>query len=271
MSQRFLFRYPGSKSFIADKVNAILSKVSFKRWVEPFCGSAALFYNLEKQFDDALLNDLDKRVVGMHQACKDFDYMHYLGLVDSVDRKYGNFRTDKEAYYSFRSWYNEDGCRTSLDSLYLIYLSSMCINSMLRFGPNGMNQGWGRRKAVIKEADWNVMHEKLQHASFSSVDYRSVPIRDRSIVFLDPPYESKENTLYGKGFSQDEFIEWLLDQKASHSRCLWMYTDVETEKSDALLSKGFKKIVLRDMKTIAPSKEKKEADAIEVMYIGLSK
>ena len=273
MKTRRLFNYPGTKRFLAEKVNPIIKKWAKKdyTWIEPFCGSAGLFYNLEPMPSKAYLNDIDRNVVLMHQACKDYDYQAYLMVVDAVDRKFGDIKANKDAYYSYRDWYNVDGSRTSMAGLYLIYLSSMCINSMLRFGPRGMNQGWGHRKYVLDEETWNELHMRLEHTQMTSKDYRAVQLVDNSVVFLDPPYAAADNDLYSNGFSQDQFLSWLRLSKLKHKNCLWFYTDVETEKADSLLQHGFRKTVLRDMVTIAPSKLKRESVTTrEVMYIGLS-
>lgn len=273
MKTRRLFNYPGTKRFLAEKVNALLKKWAKDEytWIEPFCGSAGLFYNLDPAPAKAYLNDIDRNLVLMHQACRDYDYQTYLKVVEAVDRKFGDVRTDKDAYYTYREWYNTEGRGSSMAGLYLLYLSSMCINSMLRFGPRGMNQGWGRRKYVLDEETWNDLHARLEHVQTTSKDYRAVQLVDSSVVFLDPPYESADNVLYGNGFSQDQFLSWLRLSKAKQKHCLWLYTDVETEKSDSLLQQGFKKTVLRDMVTIAPSREKHSTvSRREVLYIGLS-
>ena len=272
MKTRRLFNYPGTKRFLADKVNSICLKLKQPTlsWVEPFCGSASLFYNLNFKLADSTLNDLDSNIISMHQACKDFTYQEYLSAVKFINEKFGDTKASKEAYYTFRKWYNEEGSKTAMKGLYLIYLSSMCINSMLRFGPNGMNQGWGNRKYLVEEQEWNEMHERLQDTQLTSKDYRDISIKENSVIFLDPPYEAKDNDLYGHGFSQREFLNWLIEQKETHRKCLWLYTDVETPLADTLLSKGFKKVNLRDMVTICPTKSKDKISAVEVMYIAIS-
>lgn len=150
-------------------VSAICAKAHRGRvWVEPFCGSAALFYGLAARPERALLNDADPHVMSMHQACRAFSYGEYAKAVSYVDGRFGDVTADKEAYYSFRKWWNEEGASLPEAGLLLIYLSSMCINSMLRFGPNGMNQGWGKRRSVISEGDWEEMRARLQSAELTS-------------------------------------------------------------------------------------------------------
>jgi len=279
MTSRRLFNYLGAKRFIADKVNKILQHWPHQEllWVEPFCGGASLFYNLDvpqlqKKGLWGQLNDLDQNVMDMHYACLMNSYDKYIQMVKQVRSRFGDCRNSKEAYYDFRSWWNSESKALNPDQrgLYLIYLSSMCINSMLRFGPHGMNQGWGNRESVIDEADWVEMSSRLERASLHCGSYDELQFEDRSVVFLDPPYEAQKNDLYGKGFSQDEFLQWLLQKRREKKGCLWLYTDVETEKADMLLSEGFKKIPLREMTTTAPSKKKGALTSKEVMYVGLS-
>lgn len=215
--------------------------------------------------------------MSMHQACRAFGYGEYAKAVSYVDGRFGDVTADKAAYYSFRKWWNEEGSSLPEAGLLLIYLSSMCINSMLRFGPNGMNQGWGmpqpgwgKRRSVIGEGDWEEMRARLQSAELTSADYRLVSVPEGSVVFLDPPYEAADNSLYGHGFSQREFLGWLSAKRKACPGCLWIYTDVETEAADSLLSEGFRKVRLRGMVTTAPSKAKSGPSATEAMYVAKS-
>lgn len=280
MTIRRLFNYPGSKRKFSVKIEGILSGLIRERpsiWIEPFCGSTSLFYNIGEDvtqyslFDEihirkAHLNDLDPNVMLMHRACRDFNYQDYREAVDFAD-SFGNVGDNPAAYYSYRKWYNETGSKMKEAGLHLIFLTMLCINSMLRFGPNGMNASFGRRRGVISRMDWEKMHRRLKNAVLTSMDYRELYIMDGAVIFLDPPYEKKDNGLYGKGFSQDEFLDWLTRMKKSHPHCSWLYTDVESPKTDKLLEEGFTKTILRAMPSIAPGHAGDEKSAMEAIYI----
>ncbi len=214
----------------------------------------------------AHLNDLDPNVMLMHRACKDFNYPNYRMAVDFAD-SFGNVRNNPEAYYSYRKWYNETGRKTKEAGLHLILLTSMCVNSLFRFGPNGMNAAWGERRGIISRMDWEEMHRRLKNAILTSLDYRELDIEDGAIVFLDPPYEEKDNGLYGKGFSQNEFLDWLMLMKENRPHYSWLYTDVESPKADGLLERGFTKTILREMPSIAPGHAGDEKSATEAIYV----
>ncbi len=273
MTTRRLFNYLGAKRYIAPVVDAVLRRRphSALHWVEPFCGGASLFYSIQcpdaRQNFSAVLNDANARIMSMHAACRNNTYEDYINMVGDIRRRFGDCKSDKEAYYKFRSWWNNLNDPIHDDGLYLIYLSSMCINSMLRFGPHGMNQGWGARESIISEEDWNEMHRRLSNATLLTGGYEDVPIADNCVVFLDPPYEAQKNDLYGSDFSQDAFLEWLRKQTKEHSGCLWLYTDVDSQKADSLLDDGFIKVPLRDMTTTAPGKKKGDLTSREVMYV----
>lgn len=267
MATRRLFNYLGTKRAISPLVNRMCSSFHDAKWIEPFCGSASLFYNLDFKPDGARLNDVNSNVMLMHRACRDYGYGDYIGVVHEVNTRFGDCRNSKDSYYAYRNWYNEHGVNDARAGLHLVYLASMCINSMLRFGPNGMNQSYGNRSNVIGEDDWNEMHSLLADAMLTCCDYKDIPIDGKCVVFLDPPYEEQSNDLYGRGFSQDEFLTWLKAQVRLHDDCLWMYTDVESDKADSLLNEGFRKIQLRDMVTVAPSKAKGDVTSTEDMYV----
>lgn len=297
------FRYAGCKQFLINKVNQLIKehKPEYNMYVEPFLGSGSILYNLET-FDSDNRNikyvgsDLDKAVMLMHNALAKYPYEEYLATLNFVMNNFGNIKENKEAYYNYRAWWNktywnwngflkytdilnlsqtrivfEDDVLMKESGLYLLLLANSCINSMLRFGPNGMNQSFGHRHYIIDETTYNNLHKRAESSELFIQDYRQtldfaldqLPYcANGAVFFFDPPYESTVMS-YNGAFKRTEFISELL--KLKDINALTIYTDIENKESDKLLDFGWKKETIRTMRTICPSKSS-EITNTEVIY-----
>lgn len=268
------FRYSGNKLFLVKRINELIkeSLPDYKQYYEPFFGSGAIFYNLDS-FDKTkqyYVSDTDKNIITMHNAFIENDYKDYQYCLDHVELNYGNIKEEKEAYYAFRDAYNAmtEYSANKYKGIYLLMLANSCINSMLRFGPNGMNQSFGHRHYVLDEATFNEIKRRVssENVSLERMSYESMFNRRNlsdTVVFFDPPYQSREMT-YNAGFSRHTFIKFLM-MLTSQTNNLYMYTDIENEESDQLLLLGWNKEIVRTMRTTCPSKSS-EKTGNEVLY-----
>lgn len=262
------FNYAGIKDFLIPNINLLISDYNLKYYIEPFIGSGAIFYNINKSFNKYIINDLDKNIFLMHNAIKKYSYKEYKNKVNYVLNTFGDIKSNKEAYYNFRNFYNIEYYNKDNDiaGLFLIQLANSCINSMLRFSKNGMNQSYGNRHYIITEDVYNKLHEKLQNTIITNYSYEkiinlNVKYND-CLLFLDPPYEFKEMT-YNNNFHLNSFIDILKSIKGANT--IICYTDVESVLSDTLLNYGFDKQIIRQMKNISPNR-KEEIITNEIMY-----
>jgi len=63
MTKRIM-RYAGNKLYLVPIINKLIEKcnMTFETYIEPFLGSGAIFYNLEYDFSNNILNDLDSLI-----------------------------------------------------------------------------------------------------------------------------------------------------------------------------------------------------------------
>lgn len=272
------FRYAGSKQFLVDIVNSKILEYmpDCENYVEPFLGSGAIFYNLDNSLNNvkSYLSDIEDFICSMHRAIDNNTYENYQACLSFVEKEFGDIKTNKEAYYQFRNWWNDTFYKTKLYTkdayLYLLMLANSCINSMLRFGPKSMNQSFGHRHYIIKENIWNKLNRRLKNANICVCDYAETFEKTRHleniVYFLDPPYSDRQMT-YSNSFNKDRYIELLLDiSNNCKTRKLFLYTDTENDKSDELLKYGWIKEIVRTMRTICP-KSHSEITHNEVLYI----
>ena len=155
-----LYNYAGTKIKYVDIINKEINNSNATTYVEPFFGSGAAFFNLEKSFDKYIINDLDKNVITIVNAFKNSDYTFFEACIDEVKERFGDIKKNKEAYYNFRNDFNKYvwNTNTITEGFYLYILYNSCINSMARFGPNGFNQSYGNRLRILNETEFNILN-----------------------------------------------------------------------------------------------------------------
>ena len=263
------FRYQGSKEHIVNIVrNLSLINSNYKIYIEPFLGSGTVFINIPDVFDQYIVNDIDENVISIWKAILEYSYGDYRATDLIIKDKFGDIKESKESYYKFRDYYNEFYHFTNAPEkgLFLYFLANSCINSMLRFGPNGMNQSFGNRLFIMKENEYNIIKHKLSKAKIFNTDYQNI-IRGRqnSVIYLDPPYFQR-HTSYTENFNEDNLIKLIeLISYLHHSNNIF-YSDIETKISDKLLNLNFTKITAKEMRNISPLRNQEFIDKNEVLY-----
>ena len=257
-----IFNYAGNKCFCINIINEIIanSKINVKNYIEPFIGSGSIFYNLNVIPQINIINDIDFNIYLMHKSIQVSSYTTYKNIINEIKHTFPDIKNNKETYYNFRNWWNntfyEDILNKNLNikaGLYLLYLSGTCLNSILRFGPNGMNQSYGNREYIISEEIYNNCKLKLKNTYIFNKPYQNFIKNNISncIYFFDPPYESRPLP-YNKYFLLDSFLLYLKQIQLKDS--LILYTDIENSYSNELLNYGFNKILLRHVKNISPNR-----------------
>lgn len=261
------FRYAGSKRHLISKLNMALRNVDTKDYVylEPFFGSGTIYYNLDKTFKKVYINDIDKNIYNLHK-CFCYSYEDYLNILDYVQRSYGDIKCNETAYYNLRKDYNNEQ-NDKNKCLKLLLLANSCMNSMLRFGPNGMNQSFGHCHYILNEDTWSHLKEKYYRASFSNDSYLACldKAEDKNIIFVDPPYNER---IMPYSLNENYVRQDLLDRLvtlAYNKNNIVLYTDVDNSESDYLLDYGFKKVVTKELRNICPNRSS-EKTANEVLY-----
>lgn len=264
------FRYSGIKNHLINYINSIIPEDTLNWfYVESFLGSGTIFYNLSKQFRWHYLTDLDENIIKLHSCFSKFSYADYQYVLDWVNDTFGNIKEDKEAYYKLRNDYN---CDTGIyKDIKLLMLANSCINSMLRFGPNGMNQSFGQRHYIISKECWNEIKRRLEFSTIKNRDYTEtfkMMLNNSHLnwfVFLDPPYVDREMT-YNKDFSRIDYINNLKELTKLKNNIKIVYSDIENIESDELLDIGFNKKDSKILRNTCPSSNKQKTMK-EVLYL----
>ena len=232
-----LFKWPGGKSSEIKHIMALMP-VEYDRVVEPFAGSAALSFYLEKP---AIINDLDTQVTNFY-AClqKDWQKLHDLIEHDRVcpfmlnsDPSRSSTRTLEDAYYAARSRLNATKSLniSSLDfqAASDFYVTrALSFSGMIRNSPKGGSNvpyGWYKNFKNSLNVKVNNLAGSWQILNGSYADVTK-HLNESDFVFLDPPYRSRAG-YQTPDWSDDDhkkFIDWV---KTLH--CKWMIVHTEDD------------------------------------------
>jgi len=253
-------RYAGSKIHFVDRFNAITKGLDSKVYVEPFFGSGAVFFNLEKEYDLYVINDINRHVINALKSFRDGDYGMYIALRDEVFSKFGDIKKNKESYYNFRNWFNKEYFDSKKDPLsegfYFHFLMNSCINSMVRIGPNGMNQSYGNRFFIMEEDDFNEVKRRLSaNVKILSVDYSEILSEynsDDALFFLDPPYFERNEVGYAETVDDMGNFESFITRIRGLSGNA-VYTDIFNETQHVRLGRWHCEKT-KDLRNISPNR-----------------
>jgi DNA adenine methylase len=175
-----LLRWAGSKR----KLISHLLKCApdhFNRYIEPFAGSACLFFALNPK--SALLGDINSELLQTYDVIRRHPVL--------VRRQALSFRADSKTYYRLRMLDPQSMGEISRAAVF-VYLNRHCFNGVYRTNAKGrFNVPIGSRTGVLpaKSAFLRCAHA-LRKAKLLQGDFEScvAEIRRNDFAYLDPPY-----------------------------------------------------------------------------------
>jgi DNA adenine methylase len=159
-----IIRWAGSKRYLAKYLLPEFPK-TLNRYVEPFCGSASLFFLLEPK--QALLSDINFELINALQVIRSNNL--------DVMNKYESLPDDKEVFYLVRSLDPNTLSRTERAARFL-YLNRLCFNGLYRTNKAGI---------------FNVPYsgQRNSNKDFKETIERTVA---GDFIYVDPPYASTD-------------------------------------------------------------------------------
>ena len=176
-------KWAGGKRWLVSKHLEIFPR-NFKRYVEPFLGSGAIFFALAPQ--KALLSDSNKDLIETYQAISDNWENVYRYLLEHQQKH------SEKYYYQVRD--------TAFAGRYaraarFIYLNRTCWNALYRVNRKGkFNVPIGTKTSVLLPSDdFAKIATRLSTATLIAADFQVVIDRtkDGDLLYVDPPYTIK--------------------------------------------------------------------------------
>jgi DNA adenine methylase len=182
MQNKPLFRWAGSKAKLLPSLEVFWSP-NFSRYIEPFAGSASLYFRLAPQ--RAILNDINSDLIHCYKRVRTEPTI--------VSKRLRLLKKSKKTYLRLRA----QKPRNLLDAdraARFIYLNRYCFNGLYRTNSKGefnvpyAPEGAGRLPTKKK---LERISQMLKGARLLSQDFEQVirtHVKQEDFVYLDPPY-----------------------------------------------------------------------------------
>ncbi len=223
-----------------------LKEHKVKKYVEPFLGGGAVFFELNKhyQFEQVILNDFNVELIITYKVIRDSvnDLISKLSVMESSFLEKN--REQREAmYYEIRSLFNLekrtiDYSKPSQDWIThasnLIFLNKTCFNGLYRLNSKGdYNVPFGDNKNPticdkdnLKNVNLALQGVTLLHGDFELLtDY----IDKDTFVYMDPPYRPLSGTSSFNNYQKSPFND------DSQKRLAAWYTKLHNDKKASLM------------------------------------
>ena len=186
-----LIRWAGSKRQLLPKLRAYWPKTA-KRYIEPFCGSACLFFDIEPK--EAVLGDLNTELIATYRALKADP-----SLVCECLRR---LNKGANAYYRTRA-VDPSGLSDSEMAARFIYLNRFCFNGIFRTNRLGkFNVPYGPPRSGAG-FDFDKIHSAahlLRRSTLIAGDFEKTlqHVERDDFVYIDPPYAVANRRIFSQ-------------------------------------------------------------------------
>jgi DNA adenine methylase len=198
-------RWAGSKRALLTELQSHFPD-EFDRYVEPFAGSACLFFRSAPE--RALLSDLNTELIET--------YVTVRASPEEVGYRLASMPVSKEDYYTIRKQKPSDSDAVGHAARF-IYLNRFCFNGLYRTNLKGdFNVPFGRPKTnnVPTGAALRACAERLAKADLKVGDFEKTiacQITKGDLVYLDPPYFHQGTRIF-REYYPDSFGRGDLDR-----------------------------------------------------------
>lgn len=174
-------KWAGSKKQLLHIITEKMPN-DFNRYIEPFAGSARLFFQLTPK--QAILGDINKELIDTFKSIK----TNIEGVIYHLYR----FKKTKEEYYRLRE-INPNDLTKEKAAARFIYLNRFCFNGLYRTNQSGIFNvpyGENRSNSLPSRSQLRECSQALKKTKFICGSFEKT-INDAQcgdFIYLDPPY-----------------------------------------------------------------------------------
>lgn len=186
-----ILRWAGSKRNSLQYLKTLWRRSGKTHYIEPFCGSAALFFSINPQ--TAVLSDQNRWLIQtLNATAHNPDEVHEISS--------GIPRT-KEEYYKVRER-DPLELEETTSAAHFIYLNRNCFNGIFRtnkLGRFNVPYSNSRTGAHPSKEAFRAAAKVLRKASILASDFEETVenyVTRNSFVYLDPPYATKNSRIF---------------------------------------------------------------------------
>lgn len=189
-----LFRWAGSKKKLLSELHPFWLQSKAKRYIEPFVGSAQLFFKIKPQ--EAILGDVNQNLINAYKTLQSNPHE----LFDILNR----LKRDKATYYQIRS--NGLNLQNPIENAaHFIYLNKLCFNGLYRTNLRGgeFNVPFSATAGAHFPSEEELIQysQFLSDVSFICGDFETIVrnnARKGDFVYLDPPYAIANKKIFAQ-------------------------------------------------------------------------
>jgi DNA adenine methylase len=235
-----------------------LRKGKIERYVEPFIGGGAVFFEVMQKYNisSAYISDVNKNLILTYQVIQQQPET-LLEYLEQYQKKYDKAGEEKRAdlFLLIRNRFNTQQFKINEKKLsdnsiamaaQLIFLNKTCFNGLFRLNSKGeFNVPFGKyKKPTILDSD-NILSVSrvLENTEIMISDYQNCfdKVDEKTFVYFDPPYRPLNKTAHfthytGAGFTDEDQVKLAnffkkLDQE-KHSRLMLSNSDPKNENPE---------------------------------------
>ena len=178
-------RWAGGKKWLIKSLDQIIGNLEYSNYYEPFLGGGAIFLAIDHP-KRCYLSDVNEDLINTYISIRDIPHevINYLN----------NYQNTSEDYYKIRASFPNTPAEKAARFIFLNQTSFNGIYRVNRQGnynvPYGYRKNWDYNLNRILQASQKLQKVKLHCMDFDKHKYR---IKEKDLVFLDPPYTVSHN------------------------------------------------------------------------------
>lgn len=225
-------KWAGGKRQLLPEINSKLPKDIYEgnitRYIEPFLGGGAVFFDLisKYKFNDIVINDINKELILTYRVIKE-DVEKLIIELKGLEESFLSKDHDNRQlfFYDVRDKFNKNKDILNLNSsinygniithsAYFLFLNRTCFNGLFRVNKKGyFNVPFGKYKnpKICDTSNLREVNRVLQSVTIITTDFSEIIdyANNNTFVYFDPPYRPLNVTSsfdsYSKsGFNDDE-------------------------------------------------------------------
>jgi DNA adenine methylase len=193
-----------------------------KKYIEPFLGGGAVFFEVMQKFkvESAYLSDVNKDLVLAYWVVQQKPEQ-LIGYLHDYQKEYDltGIQERNELFLKIREQFNQNRFGINYHKLsdnwveraaQLIFLNKTCFNGLFRLNSTGgFNVPFGKypKPAILDEANIRAVSKVLQKAEIRIAAYNECydKVDNQTFVYFDPPYRPLSKTSGFTTYSGNEF------------------------------------------------------------------
>lgn len=196
-----VLKWAGGKAQMLDVLTQHMP-VKFNKYIEPFIGGGALFFELTPE--NAIISDSNPELINLYKVIAE--------NADELILHLKEMKNDEEYFYMIRA-INPETLTKVEKAARTIYLNKTCFNGLYRVNQKGeFNVPFGKYKnpTICDEENLHAVSRLLRKNTILLGDYKEVLhnyAKPGDFIFLDPPYLPISKNSDFKRYTKEQFRE----------------------------------------------------------------